>query len=142
MPTPDAIETFRRLMAKLMPKSKEELKSIAENPATPDVIAEIIRNHPALLGESEWKADDLGESNDHASFVRTTEEIIVAHGFRHTYEWEYECDGGRPKLLRIWLGKTRTKKNLRVLTLTEEEVVRAQAVMPTLPPPAAGPSSA
>lgn len=132
MPTQQQIENFRRLMAMLVPKTKEQLRVIAENPETPALIVEIIRNHPALLGVGEWNATNLGESKDHASFVRTTEGIITAHGFGHVAEWEYEIakETLRPTLLRIWLGKTRTKKNLRVLTLTDDEATRARAVMP------------
>jgi hypothetical protein len=125
-PTPEAVAKFRALMEVLTAKSKQELLDMLLDPKTPDLIAEIIRNHPALLGDPAMFATK--PSGSEPDFVGTTEAIIKAHGFGHTYEWEYECEKEtfRPKCLRIWIGKKRTAKNLRVLTLTEEEVVKVQ----------------
>ena len=101
---------------------------MAMDSETPPFIKELILTHPALLGEN---FQDLGDSDEHAPLVTATNEIIKAHGFAPCMEWEYECDGttSRPICLRIWIGKTRTKKNMRKLILTGEEVVRVQGIL-------------
>lgn len=55
-------------------------------------------------------------------FVTATERIIEAHGFARITEWEYECEkNGDVVCLRIWIGRKRGKKNMRILHLTEED---------------------
>jgi len=62
------------------------------------------------------------------SMVQITDDIIKAHGYSHTHEWEYECDPTcRPVCLRIWIGQTRRKNNMRKLILTEDEKALTQA---------------
>jgi hypothetical protein len=125
---------FVDLMNVLTAMSKYELRDAMLDAKCPAALAELIRSHPALLGECFKVLGDAGDENL-APLVKMTEDIIVAHGFRPSGEWEYECDKAtcRPTCLRIWLGKKRTKKNLRVLTLTEDEVTRVQAEMATHP---------
>ena len=99
---------------------------MAFDPECPSIVKEIIRNHPALLGES---FKEVGPSEEHSPFVTVTESIIKAHGFSHTYEWEYQCDNKtrRAEILRLWIGKKgRTKKNLRTIALTAEEADKVQ----------------
>ena len=50
MPTDEQYEMFRAIMQTLMAKSKEELKAMLSDPKCPPVIAELIKEHPALLG--------------------------------------------------------------------------------------------
>ena len=131
MPTDQQYEMFRAMMQTLMAKSKEELKTMMFDPKCPPLIAEIIREHPALLGES---FKDLGEHPAVPDLVETTNEIIKNHGFSgRITEWEYECETtGAPRCLRIWIGKNRTKKNLRMITLTEDEASRVGAIIPAV----------
>jgi hypothetical protein len=128
MPTDQQYEMFHTMMTTLMAKTKEELKEMMFDPTCPPFVASLIREHPALLGEC---FHELGPSEDHDPLVTATNAIIKAHGFSSTGEWEYQCDltTKRPECLRIWLGKKRTKKTLRVLTLTEEEATRVQALL-------------
>jgi hypothetical protein len=129
MPTEQQMTKFRELMTMLTAKTKEELKEMAFDPKCPPVVRDIIREHPALLGEC---FHELGPSEDHNAFVTATNAIIKAHGFSHTDEWEYELDQTtqRPVCLRIWLGKRgRTKKTLRMLTLTEEETTQIATLL-------------
>jgi hypothetical protein len=123
--TDQSYEMFRTMMTTLMAKTKEELKEMMFAPTCPPFIASLIREHPALLGEC---FQELGEQKP---LVTATNDIIKAHGFSSTEEWEYQCDltTKRPECLRLWLGKKRTKKTLRVLTLTEEEATRVQALL-------------
>lgn len=120
---------FREMMKTLTAKTKEELKEMMFDPKCPPFVASLISEHPALLGEC---FQELGSSEEQKPLVTATNEIIKAHGFSSTGEWEYQCDQTtrRPECLRIWLGKRgRTKKTLRVLTLTEEEALRVQALL-------------
>lgn len=129
MPTEQQYEMFRTMMKTLIPKTKEELKEMTFDPECPPIVRDIIRQHPALLGEC---FHELGPSEEHTPLVSATNAIIKAHGFSHTMEWEYELDKTtqRPVCLRIWLGKRgRTKKTLRVLTLTEEETTQVAALL-------------
>ena len=130
MPTEQQYEMFRTMMKTLMTKTKEQLKEMAFDPECPPVVRDIIREHPALLGEC---FHELGPSEEHTPLVSATNAIIKAHGFSGSIqEWEYECDKTthRPTLLRIWIGKRgRTKKSLRVLTLTEEEATQVAAIL-------------
>ena len=128
-PSPDpAFEVFRQLLAILMKKTKYELMNEMMDARTPAFISDIIRNHPALLGGYNV-LDDTNQADD--PLVKVTEDIIKAHGFSVTHEWEYDCTtDSRPVCLSIWLGRgKRTKANLRVLDLTEDEATRVQAVL-------------
>jgi hypothetical protein len=128
MPTDQQTEMFRTMMTTLMAVPKEMLKEMLFDPDCPPFVATLIREHPALLGEC---FHELGSSEHHDPLVTATNAIIKAHGFSHTMEWEYECDQTthRPRCLRIWLGKKRTKKTLRVLTLTEEETTQIATIL-------------
>lgn len=107
---------FAKLMRGLMAKSKDELKEMCFNPDYPQEIADLIKQHPALLGNDYVESP----SSEHEMFVATTESIIKAHGF-HTQEWEWTCDKEHnPVCLHIWIGR-RTKKNIRELILTDEQ---------------------
>jgi hypothetical protein len=130
MPTEQTLTMFRTMMQTLMAKSQEELETMLFDPACPPFVAELIRTHPALLGHCYKK---LGTSEEHSPLVDATEEIIKNHVFTGRIgEWEYECNETAPVFLRIWIGKTRTKKNLRKLTLTEDESRRVQAILTPL----------
>jgi hypothetical protein len=129
MPTDQQYEMFRTMMTTLMAKTKEDLKGMLFDPKCPPFIRDLIRDHPALLGEC---FHELGPSEEHDPLVMATNAIIKAHGFSGViHEWEYECDQTtrRPVCLRIWIGKTRTKKTLRVLTLTEEETTQIATIL-------------
>lgn len=129
MPTPAQKQHFDQLMAVLTSRTKTQLKDMMFDATTPPVIAEIIANHPSLLGDA---LEYVGTIDENISLVAMTEEIIKAHGFKPTFEWEYECDAKtkQPQALRIWIGHRRTKKNMRTLMLTEEE---ATYIRPALP---------
>lgn len=119
--TPDAADVLRDILKMLRTKTKIELWGMANNPETPIMIVWAIMTYPEFLGNTKIEEKPSTEAKP---FVTTTEKIIKAHGFSHTYEWEYECEkeSREPVCLRIWIGrKGRTKKNLRVLTLTEEQ---------------------
>ena len=120
MPSDQQMTMFRDLMKTLMPKPKEELRAILEDPDCPTVIKNIIREHPALLGD---RAVGLERNAAVLDFQRETTKLITSKGYKNISEWEYELNqtDGRATCLRIWIGKTRTKKGLRVVTLTEEE---------------------
>ena len=130
MPTDEVYELFRSVMEQLMPMPKEQLKEMLFDPKCPSIIRDIIRDHPALLGEC---FQELGPSEAHDPLVSATNAIIKAHGFSgQIHEWEYECDKTthRPVCLRIWIGRgKRTKKNQRVLTLTEEETTQIATIL-------------
>ena len=129
MPTDQQYEMFRKMMTTLMAKTKEELKEMLFDRTCPPIVRDIIREHPALLGEC---FHELGPSEEHTPLVSATNAIIKAHGFSgDIHEWEYECDETthRPVCLRIWIGKKRTKKNQRMLTLTEEETTQIATIL-------------
>lgn len=129
MPSQQAYDVFRDLMKMLMTKTKKQLLEMAMEPDCPDFIQELIMTHPALLGKDVLDYKER-ESRENDPFVKVTEDIIRAHGFTPPNEWEYECDlEHKPQCLRIWLGKKRTKKNLRVLKLTDEETARVQDLL-------------
>jgi hypothetical protein len=129
MPTDQQMTMFREMMKTLMAKTKEELKEMMFDPKCPPFVANLIREHPALLGEC---FHELGPSEEHGPLVKATNAIIKAHGFSgRISEWEYQCDQTthRPECLRIWIGTKRTKKTLRTLTLTEEETVQIATIL-------------
>ena len=106
-----------------MAKSKDELLKLFLSPDTPQVIKNLIEDHPALLGG----CIQVKSSNEATSFVDATNSIIQAHGFARIQEWEYECDRDRNvECLRIWIGDKRRDRNMRVLTLTAEQKAQIQ----------------
>ena len=74
----------------------------------------------------------IAHKQDHQQFITATQRIITAHGFKITKDWEYELYAPTHEVvcLRIWIGRTRTKKNVRVLKLTDEEQQQIVSLIP------------
>lgn len=76
---------------------------------------------------------EVTPSNATLIFQLLTASIITNRGYKNITEWEYEMSPEKEvTCLRIWIGRGRSPKRLRVLTLTSLEKMGAQKCIETL----------